>query len=111
MTRPNWREADAKLKNACARAATEICALQNQYANCGAGDTDSRSAITHYIWHLLLHPPEEQARDIEVVRLLIVEGKGLRPSITAGAQASSGSFDNRAKTIMIPTRHSEMFDT
>jgi hypothetical protein len=35
----------------------------------------------------------------------------LRPSITAGAQASSGSFDNRAETIMIPMRDFEMFDT
>ena len=77
-TDPNWREAEAKLKAACEKAAVEIVALQDHYEHCGAGDTDSRDAIIDHIWHLLLYPPDKRARDIELVRQLVIEGKDLK---------------------------------
>src|SRR5205823_6424676 len=44
-------------------------------ANCGASDTDSRSAITEYIWDLLLYPLERRAADIALWRQVAIEGK------------------------------------
>jgi len=72
---PDLKEAEAKLKVACAEAAAKIKSIQNQYANCGASDTDSRSAITGYIWDLLLYPPERRAADIALWRQVVIEGK------------------------------------
>jgi hypothetical protein len=73
--KPEWKEADAKLKVACIKAAIEIEAVQEQYLSCGAGDTHTRSAITDYIWDLLLYAPAERAKDIVAWRQLILEGK------------------------------------
>jgi hypothetical protein len=57
---PNWREAETQLKAACQEAAEKIIAIQKQYADCGAGYSESRSEITGYIWDLLLRIPVDR---------------------------------------------------
>jgi hypothetical protein len=67
---PEWREAEAKIKAACISAAQQISAIQEEYEDCGATDTDSRDAITSYIWNLLMslgchRDPGEAVSDVE----------------------------------------------
>jgi hypothetical protein len=75
---PSWRETEAKLKAACAEAATKIAAIQDQHSDCGASDTDSRDAITSHLWDLLLCPPKRRLQMIEAWRQHVVEGKSIR---------------------------------
>jgi hypothetical protein len=57
--RPERTQAEAELKAACAKAATEIKAIQIRYPDCGAVHTISRTAIIDFIWGLLLIGPSD----------------------------------------------------
>jgi hypothetical protein len=59
----NWREAELALKAVCREAAEKIVALVNNYEECGAGDTDSRYAITDHIWELILEIDADHAKE------------------------------------------------
>jgi hypothetical protein len=61
----HWREAEAGLKAACQRAAAEIRPIQDQHSGCGASDTESREAITTYIYELLMGPSPPDPDEVE----------------------------------------------
>jgi hypothetical protein len=54
-TQAEWEEAQDKIKAVCLSAAQKIFALQEEYGDCGAGDSASRDEILNYIGLLLRH--------------------------------------------------------
>jgi hypothetical protein len=75
---PDFAQATAALKAICVKAVNEILEVQEQLCReFGATDSETREATIEYVSNLFWHPPKQVAENIELWRLVVIDGKGL----------------------------------